>query len=203
LKTLPLSGSFVAIVDDEDFDRLNKWKWTLMKAQGGLYYAVRQETVDYLTVRMISLHREIMGNPKGYEVEHANNNGLDCRRSNLRLATRSQNMANRRKPKRNRQRKVPSSRYKGVTWDKRLKEWRAQIGFQKRVYHLGNFGDDELLASVVYDFAAIVFFGEFAKPNHPELAAKFKPEAIERARELSGFITAQQAALGSQPPRAR
>lgn len=96
-----------------------------------------------------------MGDPM-CGVDHINGNGLDNRRVNLRLATSLQNQGNSRK------RRNASSYYKGVSWYKPLKKWRAQIKVDKHVIHLGYFVSEEE-AAIVYQEAAIAHFGEFAR----------------------------------------
>ena len=98
---------------------------------------------------------------KNEEVDHINNNGLDNRRCNLRLATRQQQNMNRKKLK------GCSSRYKGVYWAKNRKKWCVRIEFNAKVMFLGYF-ESEIKAGKAYDEAAIKYFGEFARLNFDE-----------------------------------
>jgi len=107
------------------------------------------------------MHRVIMRAPKGVMCDHRNHNGLDNRKSNLRLCTSAQNQYNK-KPK-----KDCASKYKGVVRRKDCKKWRAKIGFKGKRIHLGYF-DDEMDAAMAYDDKAIELFGEFAYLNFPE-----------------------------------
>ena len=68
-------------------------------------------------------------------VDHINGNGLDNRRSNLRVCTRSENGMNRGKNKNNK------SGYKGVAWHEKAKLWRATLGLKGKIIHLGDFAD--------------------------------------------------------------
>ncbi len=95
--------------------------------------------------------------PSELDVDHKNSNGLDCRRRNLRPATESQNMGNRRK-------QSSSSKFKGVTWNKRLSKWIAQIGQPGSRKHLGCFSE-EREAAQRYNQAAKEKWGEFARLN--------------------------------------
>src|SRR3990167_8936868 len=85
-----LSQRIYTLVDDEDYERLNKFNWILKKSgTEGLVYA--QTTFQ--------LQRLILPCPKGKVVDHINGNGLDNRRSNLRIASKSQSVQNRRTSK--------------------------------------------------------------------------------------------------------
>jgi HNH endonuclease/AP2 domain len=95
-------------------------------------------------------------------VDHINGNGLDCRRDNLRLATCSQNSANRLGWRKS------SSKYKGVTFSKQRKDWQAKITVNGKTIHLGYFKNEED-AGKAYDKQALIEFGEYAKLNFMEL----------------------------------
>jgi hypothetical protein len=108
---------------------------------------------------MISIHREIMNAPDGLLVDHKNGDGLDNRRSNLRLATHSQNQCNKLKIKT----KV-TSQYVGVHFDKRRSQWATSIRNNGKTIWLGRF-DSEIDAAKAYDQAAKKHHGEFARLN--------------------------------------
>ncbi len=104
------------------------------------------------------MHRQIMNAPAGLVVDHIDGNGLNNRKSNLRVCTQGQNSLNSR-PRRN-----CSSRYKGVSFYKRDKIWQAQIFYNFRTINIGRF-DDEVEAALAYDRKAEELFGEFAYLN--------------------------------------
>ena len=84
------------MVDDEDWERVTRYKWNSVPNRNHTHYAVRG-IYDPLT-RKISrqwLHRFILDAPDGITVDHIDRNGLNCQRNNLRLATRSQQQINR------------------------------------------------------------------------------------------------------------
>jgi hypothetical protein len=83
--------------------------------------------------------------------------------SNLRLADRQQNAANRCKNKKYKN-KPTSSQYKGVCWFKRDKKWLASIRIDNKNKHLGLF-ESEREAAAAYNQAAIDAFGDFAYLN--------------------------------------
>ncbi len=80
-----------ALVDDDDYQWLNQWNWSAISTRrGNGGYAVRNEAGT-----SILMHRLIVGVTRGQEIDHINGNGLDNRRANLRIASRSTNMLNR------------------------------------------------------------------------------------------------------------
>jgi hypothetical protein len=153
---IPLTQGKFAIVDAEDYDRLSKYKWCAAK-DGETFYAQRGSNGT-----TILMHREIMHAPKGMICDHIDHNGLYNRKSNLRLCTNAQNQYNKR-PK-----KDCASRYKGVILRRDCKRWRAQIGYNRKRIHLGDF-DDQMEAAMAYDDKAVELFGEFAWLNFPDM----------------------------------
>ena len=101
------------------------------------------------------MHRFLLDAPVGLVVDHINHDGLDNRRSNLRLATYAQNAANRRRGKTN-------SGYKGVTWTGTA--WSAAAFVRGKRRHLGTFGTPADAARA-YDRAIQNEYGEFACTN--------------------------------------
>lgn len=152
MKRINLSQGKFAVVDDEDYDRLSKHKWSYYKSPDGCEKAVRRAGS-----RTVYLHREILGFPNS-EVDHINLDGLNNTRQNLRLANRSQNAANRRRQSNN------SSGYKGVGWKADRRKWRAYITKDNRQIHLGYF-DNPREAAVAYNRKALELFGEFSLLN--------------------------------------
>jgi hypothetical protein len=148
------------ILDQQDYCRFAGFKWCI----GGYkdkYYAVRGQIIDPADIKIVRLHRLIMNAPDGLLVDHKNGDGLDNRRSNLRLATHSQNQCNKRK------KANTSSRFSGVYWDKAKRKWVARTKYQGKSIWLGVF-DSEIDAARAYDAAAKKYYGEFARLNFPE-----------------------------------
>jgi hypothetical protein len=148
-----LKGGLVALVDDEDFERLAGHKWHA-KVYRRAVYAVRRDRHDGRR-RSILMHRELLGVPPGRETDHTDHNGLNNQRTNLRECTHQQNGHNRRSNL------GSSSKLKGVCWNKRLQKWEAQILTNGRKCHLGVFLD-EVEAAEAYKTAAAIAFGDFA-----------------------------------------
>lgn len=141
-------------VDAQDYPKLAQFDWQLYNSHKS-FYAARIENG-----RIVYMHREIMNNPAGLFVDHKNREGLDNRKSNLRLATCRQNNCNSIK-------KRGSSKYRGVSYCKRRRKWRATINFNGKHIWLGHF-DSEEEAARAYDRAAKIYHGEFAALNFPE-----------------------------------
>jgi len=168
---LDKSGLF-AWVSEEDRELL-KFNWKAK--QSGTkkfphYYAFRKEYIGGHGIEYY-LHTEVwermMGArlPKDFLVDHINGDKLDDRRSNLRLATRTDNEAN--KPKRRTQSGgAPSSQYKGVSFvpGGREKCWRVTLTYEHKQIRLGAY-TTEKEAAEVYNEAAVHYFGEFAYLN--------------------------------------
>lgn len=155
MKTIQLQRGLVAIVDDEDFKMVSEFKWWAGGHKKRLYSHgyYRKSYNSRLTQYM---HRLVMKAPRGMDVDHINHNTLDNRKSNLRLATRSQTNQNR----------IGTKRYKGVYFDRdrKGKRWRANIKIFKRVKYLGRYAT-AAEAATAYNKAAIKEFGEFAYLN--------------------------------------
>jgi len=158
LRTIPLTRGKVAIVDDEDFEKVNQFKWHASKTKRGLWYAKRHVLIGDIDTTQ-SMHRFIMGLEHGdpQQVDHRNRvNTLDNRKENLRIATNAQNSRNQGHRKNN------TSSMKGASWHKG--KWQAQITVNGKIQHLGLFPTVEL-AGQAYDAAALKYHGEFAAPN--------------------------------------
>ena len=152
-QTIELSQGHKTIVDYEDYQWLNQWKWYY--AHG---YAVRNIYDENGKPHQVRMHRLIIDTPGRLDTDHINENKLDNRRFNLRVATRSQNIANQFVGKQN------NSGYKGVSWKDKNKKWVAQIRVNNKVIHIGLF-DSKEEAGLAYNREAFKYFGEFAFLN--------------------------------------
>lgn len=124
IKKIKLTRGKVTLVDAEDFEWLNQWKW-YCDARG---YAVR-DAGGRENRKHIKMHRLLNNTPRGFVTDHINRNKLDNRKANLRTATSSTNLFNRGLNKNNK------SGYKGVVWREDTKRWTARIKiFYKNIY---------------------------------------------------------------------
>ena len=174
-RLIPLTRGKFAIVDPEDFERLNKHKWYVCKGVN-TFYAGRNIRIGKKRL-YIKMHREIINPPEHLLVDHINHNGWDNRKANLRPATHAQNNINR--PYINRYNSP--SKYKGVTWSKHANKWRVRVALNNRYESIGYF-DNEIEAAKAYDKAAKKHHKEFAVLNFPE-------NAKDKFTVNSGFFT--------------
>jgi HNH endonuclease/AP2 domain len=149
MKEVPLTRGKVALVDDEDFERVAAYKWCYMTVG----YAARS-VVEGKKRRLVYLHRFILRPEKGAHIDHIDGNKLNNQRNNLRTCTHQQNMRNRTNHRNN------TSGHKGVAFDKSTGIWKAYINIDGKTVHLGRFPTAELAAEYRNGVAEKVF-GEF------------------------------------------
>lgn len=160
MKYIPLNKGRVAIVDDDDYERLSCFKWIAWnKPRSSKWYAIASQTAGLKTSAERGMTRMILGVKKGHYIDHRNGNGLDNRKENLRFATPQQNAWN------NRKRKNAASRYKGVS--RKKEKWSAKICIDGKQIYIGTFALEEDAARA-YDEKAKGLFGEFARLNFGE-----------------------------------
>lgn len=156
---VPLTRGKVAMIDDEDADRVLTFKWYAYpdSRRQRIWYAQRHLPSPQRG-KFISMHRFILNAPPGVDVDHVNGDTLDNQRSNLRWANDSQNAANRRYLPTN------TSGFRGVCFNKKAGKWQAGIKHQGKSIYLGIYDDVEAAARA-YDAMARRVFGEFAVFN--------------------------------------
>lgn len=148
---IQLTQGKVSLIDECDSD-LSFHKW-IFHQEG---YA-RKSGSEVVLLHRVILERMIQRGLEDSEIpDHISGDGLDNRRNNLRIATTSQNQANRKAPKNN------TSGYKGVHFYKPLQKWVAYIRVNYKRHHLGYFATPEA-AYQAYCEAAKSFFGEYSK----------------------------------------
>lgn len=159
MQRIPLTQGKFALVDNADFEWLNQWKWYYIKNG----YAVRSDYSMGHPGKQVKMHRQLMKEPQGMEIDHKNTDRLDNRRSNLRVVTKNQNQQNANTPKNSR------SGFKGVSWCTAIGKWRAilqiQINGKTKAIYLGCY-NDPIIGAKAYNQAATKYFGEFARLNN-------------------------------------
>lgn len=166
MKKIKLTQNKVALVDDEDFKIVSQYRWYAQKISNTYYACVDNRAINKIYLYM---HRLIMEKIlqktllKEEQVDHKNHNGLDNRRQNIRICYRSCNNANRVKQKEYANKKT-TSKYKGVSFNKKLNKWEVYITINKKKIGLGYF-EDEKAAATIYNKAALKYFSEFAYLN--------------------------------------
>lgn len=158
MKEIQLTNGGFALVDDQDFEYLNQWKWRQHKMGRGTYVDRQAKKREGLASRSVYMHRAILlVTDRKILVDHIDHNCLNNQRSNLRLCTKGQNGINKYSYR-------GMSKYKGVSWRKKQKMFAAQIRVNYKLIHLGFF-DTEEQAAIAYNAAAVKHFAEFACLN--------------------------------------
>ena len=135
--------------DLEDYDKIKDYCWHVNQYCG--YLEGQSYGITY------KFHREIMGlskENKSVFVDHINHNKLDNRKENLRLCSNSENCKNRNIAKNNK------SGVTGVTWSKQMNKWKANIGVDNKLIHLGFFSDKEKAIEARKE-AELLYYKEF------------------------------------------
>lgn len=160
MREIELTQGQVALVDDEDYDWLNQWKWCAHKDHSGNFYAVRNSTRKNGKRFIIRMHRQILKleQEDSHQTDHIDHNTLNNRQDNLRICTCRQNQMNQKI------RSNTTSKFKGVSWHKASKKWQAGMSIKGKTRNLGCW-DTEEDAARAYDLIAIQEYGEFAHLN--------------------------------------
>lgn len=169
MKKISLTQGKFALVDDDDFERVNRLKWFAGWSPHRRKFWAGTNPGPRKTRKTIFLHRFLMDAPRGIQVDHINGDPLDNRKCNLRLCTNQENSRNRGKNKNN------TLGYKGVNRIKSGKEYRYQagIGIGGGKLYIGLYKNIEDAARA-YDEQAKKLHGEFARLNFPK-----QPDKLE------------------------
>ena len=162
MRAVPLTQGKVALVDDEDYERvMAEGAWHASR-RGDKWYAVKH--LHRPQRGSLYLHRFTVSAPPDKDVDHINGNSLDNQKANLRLCTMTQNQGNRGKD-----RDRTTSHFKGVYRHTQCARWAAQIRINGKLKYLGLFVSEEEAARA-YDQRAPEVFGPFARLNFPSEA---------------------------------
>jgi len=160
MKLIKLTRGKFAQVDDEDYEWLNKKKWHTHFDTVNWYAKTSFKKNENYPLKVTSMHRYILGlTDPNIRVDHKDRNGLNNQRNNIRIATATQNNANKCA--------LGKSKYLGVSQfheGTSNGKWRARLSCNKKHYYLGQF-DTEEKAARAYDVKAKELHGEFANLN--------------------------------------
>lgn len=123
----------ISLVDDDDYEKYGHINWHAT----GDGYAARNAAIENGKQKKIYLHRIISSAPSGMVVDHKNHDKLDNRKVNLIICTQKENIQNI-NPNKNLG-KLPSSGYRNIIWDKRIKKWVVRIQRKLKRFYLGEF----------------------------------------------------------------
>jgi hypothetical protein len=160
-RRIKLTRGKYAMVDVEDFERLNQYKWHCSH-YGYAKRAAPNRTGKGRKQVIVYMHKLLCPVPEGKIADHINRNSLDNRKANLRPATQKQNVWNRKFI-----RKGGKTRYNGIRWDKNREKWQVRLTINGRRESFGYYAD-EIEAAKAYDMAAKRYRGEYAVLNFPE-----------------------------------
>lgn len=158
MKTIKLNYGHKALIDDVDAEIISRFKWHCHFSEGRKYAMTDLGTFGKRTP--LYMHRLLMKTGRGETIDHINGNGLDNRRSNLRIASIQQNLWNCGPNSKNR------SGYKGVSWYSRANKWRSHFRQGRLSIYLGLF-DSKEAAARAYDREVVKHRGGFAFLNFP------------------------------------
>ncbi len=145
-------GLYFALVDDEDFEYINKYNWSIHYiSKSATLYASRKDSKTKKTIWMHRFIYEKYNSTIYKEIDHKDRNGLNNQKCNLRQSTRTQNCCNT-KP-------FGKVMYRGI--DINGGKYRVRIKTEGKSIYLGRFNDIET-AVITYNNAAKMYFGEFA-----------------------------------------
>lgn len=142
-KHVPLYDGGQALVDLKDYFLACSFKWYRQHGRYTSYARANGKMKNGIKGPPIYLHRVIMAAKKGTEVDHKNGNGLDCRRSNMKVTTRRGNAYNSKVPKNS------TTGIKGVTWSKHAGKYMAKIKIQGHQTYLGYFTNPNKAKKVI------------------------------------------------------
>ncbi len=163
VREIPVNQGYVVLVDDDDFDWLNQWKWNVQAPDSrrrNLYARRHFYPGSGGRRKLVLMHRLLLRAPVGLQIDHVDRNPLNNQRSNLRLATNRLNSAN------GCMKRANTSGFRGVS-QRPSGRWRAAISVDCRTEWIGLFDEPEQAAQA-YDDAARAAHGPFAVLNFPE-----------------------------------
>lgn len=149
--TIPSKGvDYEVLIDAVDLERVLQYTWNIFRRLYTSYVRTNVRKPDG-TQTVLLLHRFLTDAPPELEVDHIFHDGLDNRKSQLRVVTKSMNGLNRRGPDSD-----SSSGYRGVTWREGEKKWQAQVRVAGRLCQLGLYLSAQEAGIVAAAFRALL-----------------------------------------------
>lgn len=159
MKEIQLTQGQVALIDDEDFDKVSQYKWFARYDKStGMFVTIGNGPTTEGKRRTIYMHEVILGTPNGYTADHVDRNPLNNRRSNLRLANPNQQSLNKSTYNNS---EIP---YKGVSYKTANSKYVAQMQVLGSKKHIGLF-DSPTDAALTYDQAVLKYWSQV--PDDP------------------------------------
>ena len=156
MREIHLSNGMNALVDDGDFEYLNKFHWYAVKRHN-TFYAMRDYYPHHGSRRKnLLMHRDILSPDSSQDVDHIDGNGLNNQRNNIRACSHRENMINRGLQSNNK------SGFKGVSWSTKRGKWESRINVLGKSKYLGYF-NDPVDAARAYNLASLKYHGEFSR----------------------------------------
>jgi hypothetical protein len=155
---VPLTRGYEAVIDAADADVVGQYRWHAvpdLRADRSVRSVYAFRTL-WGSGRKTALHRLILTPPAGMVVDHISGDGLDNRKSNLRIASVAENQRNKRL------RIDSKSGHKGVFWSAQKSRWIAEIYADGEKIRLGFFRNIDQ-AAAAYERASLEFHGEFGR----------------------------------------
>jgi len=161
------TGTHKILMDPADLHVLDEWSTWAVASQSGYLLGIKNDSGGIVWSE--TLHKILIGpTVKGFEIDHINQNRLDNRRRNLRVVTKSTNLHNGIKYK-SYAKKNCSSKYRGVTWDKSVRDWKVQFRHKVLGLYIQKHFKDEKDAAKFYDYLRKKHLN-FPPVNFPEVS---------------------------------
>lgn len=141
MKKIALSRGLAALVDDEDFDRLSRYRWYAHKSARGKMYAARKVSLGGARYGIEYMHHAVAGNPDDGVIDHENRDSLDNRRNNLVAKSQSANIVN-----------SALGESKGIFFCKITGRYAARASLERRRVFLGRFDTEAEAVAAVREF---------------------------------------------------
>ncbi|MEE3805425.1 AP2/ERF family transcription factor [Lysinibacillus fusiformis] len=185
VKEIPLQNGMVALVDDEDYERVIFHTWTVSVHNQTKFYVHTKLKESKVSTSLARYILRLFEQKNDIFIFFKDNNPLNCQKENMIKSTQSSCTIKRRGARNS------SSKYKGVSRSKRNPKWVSNIGFNGKTIYLGSFGT-EIEAAKAYNIAAIKYYGEIAFLNEINENNNAKGIFIEgkkqkRSRNKTGF----------------